>query len=106
MHANELQRHFFSTYINLRYGMAAIAFALPIVLFTTGYLHGIPLQDSMSHYYFALSPEDATQKAYPVRTWFVGILFALAAFLYLYKGFSKKENIALNLAGLFAAITM
>ncbi len=33
---------------------------------------------------------------------FVGILFALGTFLYLYKGFSKGENIALNFAGVFA----
>jgi FtsH-binding integral membrane protein len=33
---------------------------------------------------------------------FVGSLFALGSFLFLYKGFSKGEDRALNLAGLFA----
>jgi hypothetical protein len=37
-----------------------------------------------------------------MRDWFVGILFAVGAFLYLYKGFSWQENWALNFGGLFA----
>jgi hypothetical protein len=37
-----------------------------------------------------------------MRNWFVGLLFALGILLHLYKGFSKQENIALNLAGFFA----
>jgi len=37
-----------------------------------------------------------------MREVFVGILFAVGAYLYLYKGFSAVENIALNLAGTFA----
>ena len=100
--AEQLQRHFFSTYITLRYGMAIIAFALPVLLLALGYYYKISLQDSMSAYYFALSPDDAGKNAYPMRTWFVGILFAIGAFLYLYKGFSNKENWALNIAGICA----
>lgn len=37
-----------------------------------------------------------------MKNWFVGILFTIGAFLYLYKGFSYKEDIALNFAGTFA----
>jgi hypothetical protein len=37
-----------------------------------------------------------------MRNWFVGLLFGVGVFLYLYKGFSTIENYALNLAGLFA----
>ena len=33
---------------------------------------------------------------------FVGSLFALGSFLFLYKGFSRREDIALNLAGVSA----
>jgi hypothetical protein len=36
-----------------------------------------------------------------MRDVFVGIVFAVGAFLYLYKGFGKLENYALNLAGIF-----
>ena len=56
----------------------------------------------MSHYYFALSPDDVSKRGFPMRVWFVGILFAVGVFLYLYKGFSTKENLALNFAGIFA----
>jgi len=37
-----------------------------------------------------------------MRNWFVGILWAVGSFLYLYKGFSTTENVVLNFAGLFA----
>lgn len=39
---------------------------------------------------------------FTTRDLFVGGLFAAGACLYLYKGFSTKENVALNLAGVFA----
>lgn len=94
---NELDSHIFSTYKNLRWGMAGIAAAFPLLLFGLGRLYGIGLQDSMSAYYFAEAGGEA-----PMRIWFVGILFVLAAFLYLYKGFSDTENIALNMTALFA----
>jgi Protein of unknown function (DUF998) len=50
----------------------------------------------MSAYYHAIADGKS------MRDWFVGILFAVAIFLYLYKGYSAAENIALNLAGAFA----
>ena len=37
-----------------------------------------------------------------MRIWSVGILFVVAAFLYLYKGFTPFENYALNVAGVCA----
>lgn len=39
-----------------------------------------------------------------MRDEFVGILFAVGAFLYLYKGYTIQENYALNLAGFFAVL--
>lgn len=97
MNSNQIQDHIFSTYITLRYGMAVIAITFPLAIFLTGKYHGIDLQNSLSAYYWASVNEPA-----PVRNWFVGGLFALAAFFYLYKGFTHKENSALNLAALFA----
>ena len=38
-----------------------------------------------------------------MRTWFVGFLSAIGVGLYLYKGFSNIENIALNTAGVLLA---
>jgi hypothetical protein len=37
-----------------------------------------------------------------MRDFFVGFLFAIGAFLYLYKGYSTRENILLNIAGCLA----
>jgi len=37
-----------------------------------------------------------------MRNWFVGVLFGVGVFLYLYKGFSTAENYALNIAGALA----
>ncbi len=94
MKVPSLQKHITATYINLRVGLALLAIALPFVLAVVGYLvFGLPLQGSMSAYYHA--GEGA------VRDVFVGVLIAVGAFLYLYKGFTAWENIALNFAGIF-----
>jgi hypothetical protein len=76
--------------------MAVIAFVFPLLLWAGGAMQGIPLQDSMSAYYHAVFGDKS------MRNWFVGLLFALGILLHLYKGFSKQENIVLNLAGFFA----
>jgi hypothetical protein len=47
------------------------------------------------------SPMPAMWPSGALRNEFVGILIAVSGFLYLYKGFSRSENIALNLAGVF-----
>jgi hypothetical protein len=100
-----LQDHVFSTYITLRYGMAVLAIAFPLLLWIVGRLvYGIELQPSMSHYYFAPYPDHPDERVFPMRVWFVGLLFAIGACLYLYKGFTNWENVALNLAGGFAAL--
>lgn len=94
MKSDDLQKHIFSTYITLRYGIAALAIALPFLLWIGGHLLAdLPLQASMSAYYY--SGDGA------MRDQFVGILCAVGAFLYLYKGVTVLENYALNLAGIF-----
>jgi hypothetical protein len=100
---DELETHVFSTYITLRYGMAVLAFAFPIILYFVGRIHNIPLQDSMSAYYHALPPNGIPFiDLFAPRSFFVGLLFAIGAFLYLYKGFSSLENMLLNVAGVCA----
>ena len=96
MKSDELQNHIFATYVNLRIGVAIIAIAFPLLLWVGGAMQGLPLQDSMSAYYHAISNDKS------MRNWFVGILFAVGVFLYLYKGYSPQENYALNFAGAFA----
>jgi hypothetical protein len=95
----ELQEHMLWTYYGLRVGLAAIGIALPILLLLAGgVLHRVWLEPSISAYYHT------TPKLlwFTTRDIFVGGLLAASACLYLYKGFSNKENIALNLAGIFA----
>ncbi|HKH50106.1 MAG TPA: hypothetical protein VKM72_36100 [Thermoanaerobaculia bacterium] len=99
MQRNVLQEHIFSTYLTLRYGIILIGALLPVVVWAVGKTHDVPLQDSISAYYWAAP---SGQREAPSRNWFVGGLFAVAAFLYLYKGFSKAENISLNLAAILA----
>jgi hypothetical protein len=96
MKSEELQNHITATYLTLRIGVAAIALAFPILLWGGGLLQEIPFQGSMSAYYHAAVDGGS------MRDWFVGVLFAVGVFLYLYKGFSFRENYALNFAGAFA----
>jgi len=97
--SQKLHDHVFDTYISLRVGMAYVAFAFPLAVVAAGFLfdRGLPVQDSLSHYYWA-----TRNNLNPARIVFVGGLFAVGSFLYLYKGFTSKENIALNAAALFA----
>jgi hypothetical protein len=98
LRAEELANHVFSTYASIRYGMAAIAAAFPLVLAIGGWIKSGSLQTSMSAYYWATTASEYP----PMRIWFVGILFVVGAFLYLYKGFTPLENYALNVAGVCA----
>jgi hypothetical protein len=82
-----------STYFTLRIGMGVLAAALPLLLWLGGhFIDREPLRCSMSAYYYSLAMRDT----------FVGSLVAIGVFLYLYKGFSRRENWALNLAGALA----
>jgi len=92
---DQLREHIFSTYISLRFGMAFMSFTFPIVVWLVGWFEGVALQDSLSAYYWA-----SETSVNMTRSSFVGGLYSFAAFLYLYKGFTPKENIALNLAAL------
>ena len=88
----DLRTHITANYINLRIGVAVLAIILPFVLWIGGRLFGLELQGSMSAYYHA---KDGLE-----RDVFVGALVAVGGFLYLYKGYTSLENIALNLAGI------
>ena len=90
--SDQLRRHIESTYLSLRIGVGVIGAALPIVLWAGGELiHGTSLRSSMSAYYHT-----------DMQDVFVGALFAVGVALYLYKGFSSEENVALSLAGVSA----
>lgn len=89
-----LSNHIAITYIHLRRGMAALALSLAPALALGGYvLFGTPLLPSMSAYYDS-----------GMRDVFVGVLCAVGAFLFLYKGYTRQENWALNIAGVCAPL--
>ena len=92
--SERLRRHFESTYLSLRVGVALMGAALPVALWLGALLlDGTTLQSSMSAYYYT-----------GMRDVFVGVLFAIGVALYLYKGFSAAENAALTLAGIFVVV--
>lgn len=122
MTAEALQDHFARTYRNLRWSMAILGFAFPLVLLLAGwYWHGVVPQPSMSDYYLAEGgkgaiPEFLAQLKVqfitdfvnqfdprtPMRSWFVGFLFVLGVVMIVYQGLTPRENWLLNFAGLFA----
>lgn len=98
-----LWEHFSDTYFSLRVGLAALAFAFPVVLYCYGKLrYGLDMQPSMSAYFFAATAEQCA--SFPMRTLFVGFLCAIGVGLYLYKGITDLENTLLNVAGVCAAL--
>jgi hypothetical protein len=122
-----------STYFALRVGAAAIGFILPLLLWGGGKVAGITLRDSMSAYYWATpanpcpcgensdgscktigsevdlaltrSTREKSFEPGTMRNWFVGLLFAIGTILFVNQGHSRKEDIALNLAGILAVGT-
>lgn len=89
-----IQKQMLASYFSMRTGTGVMGAAFPFVLWLGGKFYaGLPLQDCMSDYYIAAI------NGRSMRDWFVGILFAVGTSLFLYKGFSVREDIALNMAG-------
>jgi hypothetical protein len=104
MTPTQLQKYMLETYSWLRIGLGALAFAFPPLLVAIGWWNGIAVQNSLSAYYFAFAPTDSVLRVFPGRVVFVGILWALGFFLLLYRGFSRTESWALNIAGVSALV--
>jgi hypothetical protein len=129
--SQSIEKQIKATYFSLRVTLAVIAFVFPLMLWVGARLsQGIHLRDSMSAYYWAapgqVCPcgEDASGhclkkkevettvvenpatanslKAGTMRNYFVGLMFAIGFILYVYKGYTDRENIALNFAGVMA----
>jgi hypothetical protein len=95
--AEDLRKNMLSTYYVLRMGIVVIAAALPTaMLFYSFVYHSGLEQGSISAFYGAYDGA--------MRNWFVGSLCAIGAFLILYKGFSFKEDMVLNVAGTAAVL--
>jgi hypothetical protein len=99
----EIQEHFSDTYFSLRIGLVLLAFSMPFVLYLYGkFRHGLDLQPSMSAYFWAATGQQCA--TFPMRTIFVGFLFATGICLYVYKGLTPLENYLLNGAAICAAL--
>jgi peptidoglycan/LPS O-acetylase OafA/YrhL len=91
MKKTNILKHILETYFWSRVGTAVIGILFPLILWLIGLKFGVELQGSISAYYHT-----------PMRNVFVGILFAVGASLYLYRGYNMLENIVLNIAGILA----
>ena len=99
--SRELWKHFSKTYMSLRVGLVLLAFSMPFVLYLYGkYRYGLEFQPSMSAYFWAATQDYCA--TFPMRTIFVGYLFAIGVGLLLYKGLTNLENSLLNAAALCA----
>lgn len=92
------------SYFTLRRGLALLALAYPVALWLlAGPEH---LQGSISAYYHfhhsAGGPSPFGGGS--ARDVFVGGLWAVGAFLFFYRGYSRREDIALDIAGLAALL--
>lgn len=80
------------SYLNLRKAVGYLGVLLPFIMVIGTYLAGLrTILSSISSYYHSNMGDV-----------FVGILCAIAMFLFSYKGYERKDNIAANLAALFA----
>lgn len=80
------------SYMLLRKLIGCLGIFLPIILVIGAYLYNCQnIQGSISDYYHT-----------EMRNIFVGVLCAVALFMYAYKGYDKRDTIAGNLACVFA----
>ena len=86
------------SYEILRNGIGVLALAFPVVLIVGGGTDEI--QASLSAYYHFSGAEPARYGAGTMRDTFVGMLCAIGAFLFFYRGHSLQEDLALNCAGI------
>jgi hypothetical protein len=99
--SRELLKHFSKTYLALRGGLFLLALTMPVVLYLYGkFRHGLDLQPSMSAYFWAANEGQCA--SFPMRTIFIGYLFAIGAGMIAYKGLTKLENTLFNAAGICA----
>jgi hypothetical protein len=92
----DLQQRIVGSYIAMRVGIGVMGIVFPLLLLFGGLAVGICAQGSMSAYYYAASPSEVS-----MRNWFVGLLFVVSISLGLYRGFSRLEDILLDVAAVF-----
>jgi hypothetical protein len=90
------------SYTILRNGIGALGLALPFLLIGGAGLDHV--QASLSAYYHFSPSEPQRYGAGVMRDVFVGLLFAIGAFLLFHRDLSRGEDIALNIAGVAAVL--
>lgn len=93
MTVNRAEERVLVSYLTLRRVVGGLGVALPVVLGLWGFVlcDCVEIQPSISDYY-GLRTRDA----------FVGILFTTAWFLFAYRGYERRDDVAGDLACLFA----
>lgn len=90
--ANPARDSLVISYLNLRKAVGLIGIALPMVLVLgMTVLEGFGIEPSISDYYHTI-----------MRNIFVGSLWAMAVFFLSYKGYERKDDLAGDLACVFA----
>jgi hypothetical protein len=93
-----------ASYFLLRRGLAALAFAFPVLLWLgAGYAHP---QGSISAYYHyrEVASGYSPYGSGAMRNVFVGVLWAIGSFLFFYRGYSRFEDRILDVAGIAAIL--
>jgi len=91
-----------TSYVILRNGIGVLGLAFPVVLIAGAGLDNV--QASLSAYYHFNAVEPGKFGAGTMRDAFVGMLCAIGAFLFFYRGHSLQEDLALNVAGIAAVL--
>lgn len=91
-----------TSYVIIRNGIGALGLLLPIAMIVGGGIHHV--QGSLSAYYHFSASSPAQYGAGTMRDVFVGMLCAIGAFLFFYRGHSLQEDVALNIAGISAVL--
>jgi hypothetical protein len=91
-----------TSYVIMRNGIGVLGLAFPIVLIVGGGLDHV--QASLSAYYHFSRTHPGQYGAGTMRDLFVGMLFAIGAFVFFYRGHSLQEDMALNIAGICAVL--
>lgn len=91
-----------TSYSVMRSGIGVLGLAFPLVIVIGGGLDN--LQGSLSAYYHFSPLDPARYGAGTMRDLFVGMLCAIGAFLFFYRGHSLQEDVALNIAGISAVL--
>ncbi|HEX2733555.1 MAG TPA: hypothetical protein VHM70_18215 [Polyangiaceae bacterium] len=96
MSTTAFARHVFQTYRHLRVAMTVACGLLAVGLVVAGGFLNLPIQPTLSNYYYAELPP-----AY-LRTGFVALLVSLGVMLLAYRGYTKIDNDIHNVAGAFS----